>query len=551
MLLRLKIKNIAVIEEADIEFFEGLNVLTGETGAGKSILIDSISMLTGVRSNRELIRTGEEKASVYGLFEPGDRVWKILGEEGIGPSEDGLLSVSRELNVSGKSVCRIGGNTVPLSVLKKIGSYLINIHGQQDALELYAPEKHIVLLDKWCGDVLTRELSGYRESYKKYISLAKENREITALREKREAEMDFLEFEVNEITQADIRIGEEAELLKKREELKNAEKLSKAVEMANDSLFESGGSANERLDITAMKFEQLSGVYSELEKTVEKLREIVSLMSDVRVDLRRLESESYASEKLEEITDRLDVINKMKRKYGGNEEAVLSHLNKASEKLYTLKNAQELSLKMEEEMTVLKAEIAQKAEKLHSIRETYGKKLAGEIMEQLADLNMEGSVFVTDIKKVPYGGLGSDGVEFLISPNRGEDIKPLSKIASGGELSRIMLAIKCIMADTDEARTYIFDEIDTGVSGRAAQKVAAKLKKVGETKQTFVITHSAHIAAAGTSHFRIEKSVENGRTKTHITLLDRKGRILEIARINSGSNITDTALKQAEEMLDN
>lgn len=551
MLLRLKIKNIAVIEEADIEFFEGLNVLTGETGAGKSILIDSISMLTGVRSNRELIRTGEEKASVYGLFEPSDRVWKILGEEGIGPSEDGLLSVSRELNVSGKSVCRIGGNTVPLSVLKKIGSYLINIHGQQDALELYAPEKHIVLLDKWCGDVLTGELSGYRESYKKYISLAKENREITALREKREAEMDFLEFEVNEITQADIRIGEEAELLKKREELKNAEKLSKAVEMANDSLFESGGSANERLDITAMKFEQLSGVYSELEKTVEKLREIVSLMSDVRVDLRRLEGESYASEKLEEITDRLDVINKMKRKYGGDEEAVLSHLNKASEKLYTLKNAQELSLKMEEEMTVLKAEIAQKAEKLHSIRETYGKKLAGEIMEQLADLNMEGSVFVTDIKKVPYGGLGSDGVEFLISPNRGEDIKPLSKIASGGELSRIMLAIKCIMADTDEARTYIFDEIDTGVSGRAAQKVAAKLKKVGETKQTFVITHSAHIAAAGTSHFRIEKSVENGRTKTHITLLDRKGRTLEIARINSGSNITDTALKQAEEMLDN
>lgn len=550
MLLRLKIKNIAVIEEVDVEFFEGLNVLTGETGAGKSILIDSISMLTGVRSNRELIRTGEEKASVYGLFEPTERVWKILAEEGIEPSDDGLLSVSRELNVSGKSVCRIGGNTVPLSVLKKIGSYLINIHGQQDALELYAPEKHIVLLDKWCGDALSDELISYRESYKKYISIAKENKEINALREKREAEMDFLEFEVNEISQADIRVGEEAELLKKRDELKNAEKLSKAVDMAKDSLFESGGSAKESVDITALKLEQLSGVYSELAVTVEKLREVSSLMDDVRSELRKFESENYSAEKLEEITERLDVINRMKRKYGGDEEAVLTRFAQSSERLAALKNAEELSFKLSEKMAELREEISTKAETLHKIRESYGKKLAKEIMEQLADLNMEGSVFVTDIKKVPYGGLGNDGVEFLISPNRGEDIKPLSKIASGGELSRIMLAIKCIMAESDEAQTYIFDEIDTGVSGRAAQKVATKLAKVGDSKQTFVITHSAHIAAAGKNHFKIEKSVEEGRTKTHITHLDREGRIFEIARINSGSNLTEIAIKQAEEMLE-
>lgn len=239
----------------------------------------------------------------------------------------------------------------------------------------------------------------------------------------------------------------------------------------------------------------------------------------------------------------------MKRKYGGDEAAVLEHLEKSAARLDELKNAEELSLKLADKMEELKAEISERAEKLHEIRESYGKKLAEEIVTQLAELNMEGCQFVTDIKKVPYGGLGNDGVEFLISPNRGEDVKPLSKIASGGELSRIMLAIKCIMADTDEAQTYIFDEIDTGVSGRAAEKVALKLGKVGESKQTLVITHLAHIAAAGKHHFRIEKTVEEGRTKTRITVLDRKGRIEEIARINSGSNLSEAALKQAEEML--
>lgn len=549
MLLHLKIKNIAVIEEADIDFFDGLNVLTGETGAGKSILIDSISMLTGVRSNRELIRTGEEKASVYGLFDPCDKVWKILAEEGIDRPDDGLLAVSRELSISGKSVCRIGGNQMPLAVLKKIGSYLINIHGQQDALELYAPEKHIILLDKWCSETIFPQLTAYRECYKKYISIAKENREINALREKREQETDYLEFEVKEISDANLRVGEEAELLKKREELKNSEKLKNAVALARESLFENGGSANERLDISAHKLEQLAPVYGELNGTVEKLREIMALMEDVRGNLRAFEGDAATDEKLEEITDRLDLINKMKRKYGGDEASVIERLEKSSQRLEELKSAEELSLKLADRMEELKTEISERAEQLHNIRMAQGKKLADEIISQLADLNMEGCLFVTDIKKVPYGGLGNDGVEFLISPNRGEDVKPLSKIASGGELSRIMLAIKCIMADTDEAQTYIFDEIDTGVSGRAAEKVAAKLAKVGEFKQTFVITHSAHIAAAGKHHFRIEKTVEEGRTKTHITVLDRKGRIEEIARINSGSNLTETALKQAEEML--
>lgn len=549
MLLHLKIKNIAVIEEADIDFFDGLNVLTGETGAGKSILIDSISMLTGVRSNRELIRTGEEKAAVYGLFEPCEKVWKILAEDGIEKPEDGLLDISRELSVGGKSVCRIAGAQMPLSVLKKIGPYLINIHGQQDALELYAPEKHIVLLDKWCADEISGELTAYRESYKEYISIARENRAITALKEKRAAETDFLEFEVNEITEANIRIGEEDELVKKRNELKNAEKLSRAVELARESLFESSGSANERVDVATIKLEQLTDVYDNLADTVVILRDILSLMEDVRANLREFDGDFFATEKLEEITDRLDIINKMKRKYGGSEQAVTEHLEKSEQRLRELKNADELSLKLADRMAELKTEISTRAKTLHGIRSDMGKKLADEIIAQLADLNMEGCLFVTDIKKVPYGGLGNDGVEFLISPNRGEEVKPLSKIASGGELSRIMLAIKCIMADTDEAQTYIFDEIDTGVSGRAAQKVAQKLAKVGEKKQTLVITHSAHIAAAGKHHFRIEKAVENGRTKTHITLLNRKGRIEEIARINSGANLTEAALRQAEEML--
>lgn len=549
MLLHLKIKNIAVIEEVDVDFDDGLCVLTGETGAGKSILIDSISMLTGVRSNRELIRTGEEKASVFGLFEPPEKVWKILGEEGIDRSEDGLLSVSRELSVSGKSVCRINGSLCPLSTLKKIGGYLINIHGQQDALELYAPEKHIILLDKWCGEQLQTALGDYRESYKKYISIAKENRQLKAEAEKRERDIEFLEFEIEEISGAAIRVGEEQELVQRRIVLQNAEKILKAVTEAKDSLFESPASARERIDVALINLERVSNIDKSLSGAVNALKEALSSIDDVRSELRSFDGETGGDIKLAEITDRLDVIQKMKRKYGGDEQAVLEHLAQSEKRLEELKSSAVREAALGDELAQLKQETITKAEKLHEIRVACGKKLAQEIISQLEDLNMQGCEFVVDIKKAPYGGLGGDSVEFLISPNRGEDIKPLSKIASGGELSRIMLAIKCIMAASDEASTYIFDEIDTGVSGRAAEKVAAKLDLVSKAKQTLVITHSAHIAAAGKHHFRIEKAVENGRTKTKITKLDREGRIYEIARINSGSNLSEVALRQAEELL--
>ncbi len=549
MLLHLKIKNIAVIEEADVEFFEGLNVLTGETGAGKSILIDSISMLTGVRSNRELIRTGEEKASVYGVFSPSEKVWKILAEEGIEPAEDGLLSVSRELSVSGKSVCKIAGVICPLSVLKKIGIHLINIHGQQDATELYSPEKHIFLLDKWCGEAIAPLIADYRESYKKYITAAKKNKEILAMREKRAQELEFFEYEINEILEADIKIGEEEALIKKRQRLKSIEKLSQVLSFVRENLYDSGGSAREKADISRIKLSELTENYPELEKPVEILAEVVSSLDDVRVALRGMGEEEFTEDKLEEIVDRLDIINKLKRKYGGSEESILEHLLKAQSKYEELKNAENMQAELAATLDVLKEEMVEKGKKLSEVRAKYGEKLSMEIKEQLAQLNMPDCEFKTKVEKVAYGGLGCDEVEFLISPNKGEDIKHLSKIASGGELSRIMLAIKCIMAKTDDAGTYIFDEIDTGVSGFAAQKVAAKLRLVGEEKQTLVITHSAHIASSGNHHFSIEKKVEGGRTKTYITPLDYSGRISEIARINAGSGVTEASIQQAKEML--
>ncbi len=552
MLLNLKIKNIAVIEEADIEFYSGLGVLTGETGAGKSILIDSISMLTGVRSNKELIRSGEESAAVFGLFVPGEKVWKMLEKNGFSRSEDGLLSVSRQLSITGKSTCRIAGMQCPLSVLKSIGPYLINIHGQQDALELYAPEKHILLLDKWCGDKLQGALKSYRESYKQYIALAKENRAIREMAKERDREIDFLEFEINEIAQAQLRVGEEEELADKQLMFRNGEKLMQALSQARGALFESEGGARERIDVAMRKVEGALKFEGALEGTASQLRELLFALDEVGDKLEGyIEAMDFSEEEMNRVAERLDIIRRMKRKYGGTEQAILDKLEASRQRLETLQNSAELEVKLSVQQESLKKELEEKAEVLHNLRVTYGKKLSREIVCQLEDLNMQGCEFVVDIKKVPYGGMGCDGVEFLISPNKGEEIKPLSKIASGGELSRIMLAIKCIMSGSDEASTYIFDEIDTGVSGRAAEKVAAKLKMVGKSKQTLVITHSSHIAAAGEYHLRIEKSVEAGRTKTHITKLDHEGRVEEIARINSGSNFSTAAVRQAEEMLKN
>ena len=548
MLLHLKIRNIAVIEEADVEFSGGLNVLTGETGAGKSILIDSISMLTGVRSNRELIRTGETSASVYGLFEPGEKVWKILEKDGIERSDDGLLGVSREINVSGKSVCRINGMQCPLAVLKSIGGLLINIHGQQDALELYAPEKHITLLDKWCAEELSAKLKSYRESYKAYISAAKKRRALKENEEKRNSEIEYLEYEIQEIEAADLKIGESDELTAKKAALLNSEKISEAKKLAAGLLFEETGCARERIDIAAGKLEAASAFDKGLEKIVQALREALYALDDINRG-GTLYEENFGAAQLEEITDRLDIIRKIERKYGADENAVLSRLEKSKERLAELKESASLETELDINLSELKNEIEEKAEELHKIRVKYGEKLSVEIEQQLEELNMQGSRFVVDIKKVPYGGLGCDGVEFFISPNRGEEVKPLSKIASGGELSRIMLAIKCIMARTDDAATYVFDEIDSGVSGRAAEKVAAKLQMVSKDKQTLVITHLGHIAAAGKYHYKIEKIVSGGRTKTCIVPLDDNGRVQEIARINSGSDLSPVAISQAKELL--
>ncbi len=549
MLLHLKIKNIAVIEEADIDFKDGLNVLTGETGAGKSILIDSISMLTGVRSNRELIRTGETMAFVGGLFMPDDKVFKILQSCGIDKPEDGLLQINREINISGKSVCRINGEQCPLSVLKSIGYLLINIHGQQDAFQLYAPEKHIILLDKWCADELSDKLKSYRESYKAYISAAKKRKALKEMAEKRNSEIDFLEYEINEIEAAALMPGEEQALSEKRTALINREKIAQAKAQAVSMLFDDAGCARENMDIAAAKLEYASGFDKALEKTAASLKEALYILDDINRS-GVLKEENYVFGELEEITDRLDVIKKLERKYGATEADILNRLEASQNRLKELKENALLENELDENLIVLKRDIEKKAEELHNIRLKNAEKLSAEIEKQLEELNMQGSKFVVDIKKVPYGGLGCDGVEFFISPNRGEDVKPLSKIASGGELSRIMLAIKCIMARTDDAETYVFDEIDSGVSGRAAEKVAAKLQMVSEKKQTLVITHLGHIAAAGKHHYKIEKLTEGSRTKTYITPLDESGRIREIARINSGSDLTAAALNQAKELLE-
>ncbi len=551
MLELLHIENIAVIERADIELSSGFNVLTGETGAGKSIVIDSINAILGARTSRDLVRTGATRASVTGSFRAeGEALLTALSSLGVVPDEDGFIVLHRDINADGRGSCRINGVPVSVAVLREAGGMLVSIHGQHDNQRLMNENLHLSLLDR-----LADSRPMLDEYVKKYNAMRAAERELKALEtdEKTKAQrIDMLKYQIAELEDARLDGDEEPRLEERRRILQNASRLSESINAANVLLYgddtEAGAVANVKRALREL--ERCSGVSADIDSLTEELADINERLRDAADDVLSMTDRfEYNEAELDNIEGRLDQLSRLKKKYGNTVEAMLKHLESCKEELDKIENSDALREKLEKELDKLRKEAEKAAEKLSEHRKARAKELEKAITGELKYLDMPRAGFITEFTKIPLCGDGCDKVVFLISVNAGEAPKSLSKIASGGELSRIMLALQSILASADDIETMIFDEIDTGVSGRAAQKVAEKLAGVATKKQVICVTHSTQLAAMADRHMLIEKGEKNGRTYTQVRPLDEDGRCGELARITSGAKITDSALENARELI--
>lgn len=552
MLAYLSIENVAVIERADIEFFGGLNVLTGETGAGKSIIIDSINIILGGRISRDIVRTGALKARVSAMFYPSENVWKYLSQLGFEQSDDGSFLVYREISADGRSICRINGQLVPVSSLKDAGRFLINIHGQQDTAVLYSADNHLRLLDSWASSALETELSRYGQYYEKYKKLKKLSDEFDKEKANRSRETEILEFQIREISALNLNSGDEQALAERIEFLKNSEKISEALSSVYNLFAASNENITDMLHTAGSFMNRMKGITPELDEIKESIDDLTYRADDLAITVKNIYSGlEYNENELENLQSRLYEIKKLCTKYKCSGDGLIAFAENAENRLEHLRALDSEINENTAELKQIREKLENSASVLNAIRREYSAALSKEIEKHLSELNMPGAKFSVLFKKTEtFTKTGYDAVEFIISPNPGEELKPLSKIASGGELSRIMLALKSIISVYDVTDTYIFDEIDTGISGKTAEKVGLRLRIVSENNQTVIITHSPHIAALADYHYLIEKNTDGKSTKTTVTLLDDNGRIREIARINSGTHITGAALASAKELLD-
>ncbi|HOJ35704.1 MAG TPA: DNA repair protein RecN [Clostridiales bacterium] len=551
MLATLNIENIAVIEKANIDFSDGFICLTGETGAGKSIIIDSINAVMGEKTSRELIRTGAETAMVSALFTniPKDTA-DLLAEMGLPAEDDGSLLIQRIIKKNAGNICRINGAAATLSMLKSISATLIAVHGQSDSRELMAPENHIKYIDRLANnDELLKE---YAEVYNRIRSVKREIERISADESEKARRLDILSFQIDELKNANIRAGEMDELKAQRDLFQNSqsiiENLSAAYEALSGSEYIRG--AAELSGDAASRVESVSQNAPQLKKIGELIREASITLSECATDISEfIDSLNFDPALLDSIEERLDELFRLSRKYGETEEEMLAFLHNAEKEREEIELSEERLNALYEEIGKLKEELISAAEKLTESRRKTAEVFEQRVKEELKFLDMPYVQFKVDIQKSAYKADGADKIEFLLSANPGEEPKPLIKTASGGELSRIMLAIKCVLSDADTIGTLIFDEIDTGVSGRAAGKVAIKLKETAKSRQVICVTHLSQLACMADSHLLIEKTVSGGSTFTSVRELGFEGRKREIARINGGMNITPALLKSAEEML--
>lgn len=550
MLKTLNIENIAVIEKAEIEFNDGLNVLTGETGAGKSIVVDSINAILGERTSRELVRNGSDYAFVSAFFDNvADNVIDKIKSFGFeADSEDGVL-ITRKITANGKSVCKINGNSVTVSMLKEIGQLLVNIHGQHDSQALLNPDKHFEFIDMMCSNKSI--LQSYKECFHQLITVRRKLKAVTVDEESKDKELELLDYQIKELSDADITVGEREELLKKKAIIENSENILNALN--NTLYFLNGDDENQgAVSLVSSGAKEVLAVNNspELENISGRLYDVADYLEEIKdlisAQLSQLEFDENERERVEE---RLDLLYKLSLKYGSSEEEMLAFLDNAEKKknsiLYNDEELEKLAVQYDEYLE----KAIELADKLSEERKETAKKFEKAVKEQLEFLDMPKISFEVHFDKGNLTSNGYDKIEFLIATNAGESAKPLAKIASGGELSRIMLAIKSIIAYNDTIGTLIFDEIDTGVSGRASRKIGLRLKSVSDNAQVICVTHSAQIASVANEHYLIQKSVNNNRTYTSVNALDFEGRKQELARIMGGLEITDALLKSAEELL--
>ena len=550
MLKSLNIENIAVIEKADIEFSPGLNVLTGETGAGKSIVVDSINAVLGERTSRELVRNGANEAQVTAVFDDiNSSVREKLDEFGI--EDDDTLVLMRKISDKGKSYCRINGVPCTVSMLRQLGEQLVNIHGQHDSQALLNPDTHYRFLDMFADD---KELvSEYSKNFKKLLEVRKKLKSLTSDAENNDKQSELLAYEINELTQADIKVGEIEHLHKRKNIILNSQNISdyltSILTFFNGDDENNAGAEN---NITSLYSQgealgeddsEISAIQSRLLSLSDSIAEIKSLAGD------KLNSIEYNENELNAIDERLDMYYHLSNKYGATEQEMIDYLNDALSKQNAIADYDEELERLNVQYDEVYSSTVDAAKALSLARYESAKQLENEIKEQLEFLDMPKVKFLVDFKQGNLSSTGYDKIEFLISTNPGEPPKPLAKIASGGELSRIMLAIKNILAAKDTVDTLIFDEVDAGVSGRASRKIGLKLKSVGEVCQVICVTHSAQIASAADNHLLIQKEFKNDKTYTKVIHLDFEQRKRELARIMGGMEITDALLKSAEEML--
>lgn len=552
MLSNLYIENIAVIEKTNIDFENGFNVLTGETGAGKSIVIDSINAVLGSRTPKQIIRSGCNSAFVSATFTDvsrfADKKARSLGFE----VEDGMIILQREMSVSGKNNCRINSRPATVSALKELSQYLVNIHGQSDNAELMSPSLHLHYIDALAQNA--NRLSEYRSIYNEYVDAKTELESADCDETDRLNRIDLLRFQVDELESADIAVGESDKLNEEKSILLNSDKITKAL-IKSKSILDGDDDADGSINMVDEAFTSLSvaarydeGLSDLCDRLCNAMYELKDISDSIEQSISDIDSDPY---RLEQIEERLDLLYRLSRKYGATEQDMLRYLYDAKAQLKELEDYDVNREKLRARFVELEKQATNKAQELSRIRHDVAQSFSSQVQSEMAFLEMPNVRLCVDFTQTELTKTGIDKVEFLFSVNLGEDPKPVTKIASGGELSRMMLAIKTVLSRHDIVDTMIFDEIDTGISGSAAQKVGMKLKEVAKDRQVMCVTHQAQIAALADSHFLISKEFADNKTYTQVTKLDMDGRVYELARIIDGVNVSHTALEHAKKLIEN
>ena len=535
MISTLHIKNIGIIDEITIDFSKGFNILTGETGAGKTLIIGALGIVAGGRFSKEMIRKGENHSFVeVSIYLPNH------------PSAvDGNIIISREIFDNGRNTCKINGRLVTVTELKEFMNNIINIHGQNDNQNLLNKENHIKYLDKFLGKEFLKRKSEYIELYYKYVNINKQLKENYGDEKEKQRKLDLLHYQVNEIKNANLKVNEDEELEDKRNLIVNAEKISKSLKEADMQINEN---ALNSIGIAIRSLEKIEDINVKYQKTLSSLKSNYYDLQEIAIDLSHYNSDtSFEESERDEIESRIDEINDLKRKYGNTIEEILNYQTEIEEEIEKIENSEEKNQQLKKELGKLMVELEKVANDLHAIRKQHSIDLETKINKELSDLEMPNAKFKVDIQNTHFNKDGTDDIEFMITTNKGEDFKPLIKTASGGEMSRIMLAIKTVLSDVDEVPVLIFDEIDTGISGKAGNAVGEKLKTISKKHQVIIVTHLASIAAKGDSNYYIYKEVEGNSTKTKVKNLNEQEVIEEIARISSGI-VSEISLKHAMEL---